>query len=383
MYYLFGTLKFSVFLQDILIYEMGTLFFYLFLALGISFFCSLMESVLLSTPLSYINMMEAEGRKNADLLRKYKDDIDKPLAAILSLNTIANTIGAAGVGAQVVRVFGNEWLGLGSAILTFLILVLSEIIPKTIGSNYWRKLSIPVAKLLRVLIVIMYPFVLLSKLLMRVIGKKNHEAAVSREEVSAMVEMAAEEGEIEVSENKIIQNIVKLESVKVEDVMTPQTVVSIAPEEMTVQEFYKNKEYLHFARIPVYADDDEDHITGYVLRQKVLESVANDKFNTRLSDIKRLIVVAEEGQTLTKLWETLLKEKEHIALIVDEYGSFTGIVTLEDIIESIFGLEIVDETDSVEDMQQYARNKWKERKEEYKHIIEAPDEEEDTEEDGK
>lgn len=362
---------------------MGTLFFYLFLALGISFFCSLMESVLLSTPLSYINMLEAEGRKNAELLRKYKDDIDKPLAAILSLNTIANTIGAAGVGAQVVEVFGNEWFGLGSAILTLLILILSEIIPKTLGANYWRKLCIPVASVLRVLIVVMYLFVLLSQLLVRIMGKKNHESAVSREEVSAMVEMAAEEGEIEVSENKIIQNIVKLESVKVEDVMTPQTVVSIAPEEMTVEEFYKNKDYLHYARIPVYADDDEDHITGYVLRQKVLESVANDKFDTRLSDIKRLIVVAEEGQTLTKLWEILLKEKEHIALIVDEYGSFTGIVTLEDIIESIFGLEIVDETDSVEDMQQYARNKWKERKEEYKHIIEAPDDEEDTEDDGK
>ena len=357
---------------------MGTLFFYLFLALCVSFFCSLMESILLSTPLSYINMLEAEARKNAGLLRKYKDDIDKPLAAILSLNTIANTVGAAGVGAQVVRVFGNEWFGLGSAILTLLILVLSEIIPKTIGANYWRRFCIPVASFLRILIVLMYPFVLLSKLMIRLIGKKNHEASVSREEVSAMVEMAAEEGEIEVSENKIIQNIVKLESVKVEDVMTPQTVVSIAPEEMTVQEFYKNKDYLHYARIPVYADNDEDHITGYVLRQKVLESVANDKFDTRLSDIKRLIVVAEEGQTLTKLWEILLKEKEHIALIVDEYGSFTGIVTLEDIIESIFGLEIVDETDSVEDMQQYARNKWKERKEKYKHIIEATDTEEDT-----
>ena len=256
---------------------------------------------------------------------------------------------------------------------------LPEIIPKTLGANYWRKLCIPVASILRLLIAVMYLFVLLSQLLVRLMGKKTHESAVSREEVSAMVEMAAEEGELEVSENKIIQNIVKLESVKVEDVMTPQTVVSIAPEEMTVQEFYKNKDYLHYARIPVYADDDEDHITGYVLRQKVLESVANDKFDTRLSDIKRLIVVAEEGQTLTKLWEILLKEKEHIALIVDEYGSFTGIVTLEDIIESIFGLEIVDETDSVEDMQQYARNKWKERKDEYKHIIEAPDTEEDDE----
>lgn len=349
---------------------MITLFFYLFLALAISFICSLMESILLSTPLSYINMLQSEGRKGADLLLKYKENIDRPLAAILSLNTIANTIGAAGVGAQVVELWGDTYFAIGSASLTFLILVFSEITPKTIGSNYWRRLCVFVAKIIRVLIVIMYPFVLLSELIVKVIGKKERDSSVSREEVSAMAEMAAEEGEIESSENKIIQNIVRLESVVVEDIMTPQIVVSTAPEEMTVSQFYKNKDYLHYARIPVFADNDEDHITGYVLRQTVLENVANDKFDTKLSDIKRMIVVAEEGQSITKLWETLLNEKEHIALIVDEYGTFSGIVTLEDIIESIFGLEIVDETDSIEDMQQYARNKWNERKEKYKHIIE-------------
>lgn len=359
---------------------MGTLLLYIFLSLGISFFCSLMESILLSTPISYINMLEAEGRPGAALLLKYKESIDRPLAAILSLNTIANTIGAAGVGAQVVAIWGNTYFGIGSAILTLLILVFSEIMPKTIGSNNWRRLCIPVARILKVLIVIMFPFVLLSELLVKILGKKEKEATVSREEVSAMAELAAEEGEFDVSENKIIQNIVRLETVKVEDIMTPQTVVSIAAEEMTVSQFYKNKEYLHYARIPVYADNDEDHITGYVLRQKVLENVANDKFDIKLSELKRMIVVAEEGQNIATLWETLLNEKEHIALIVDEYGSFTGIVTLEDIIESIFGLEIVDETDSVEDMQQYARTKWKERKEKYKHIIEAAEEEANEEE---
>ncbi|MCQ2272457.1 MAG: CNNM domain-containing protein [Bacteroidales bacterium] len=349
---------------------MGTLFFYLFLALAISFICSLMESIMLSTPISYINMLETEGRKGAELLRKYKENIDRPLAAILSLNTIANTIGAAGVGAQVVKLWGNAYFGIGSAILTLLILIFSEIIPKTIGANYWRKMCIFVARAVKVLIIIMFPFVLLSELITRLIGSKDKEATVSREEVSAMADMAAEEGEIQLAENKIIQNIVRLESVLVEDIMTPQIVVSTAPEEMTVSEFYKNKDYLHYARIPVYADNDEDHITGYVLRQKVLENVANDKFDTKLSEIKRMIVAAEEGQSITKLWETLLNEKEHIALIVDEYGTFSGIVTLEDIIESIFGLEIVDETDSIEDMQQYARSKWNERKEKYKHIIE-------------
>lgn len=349
---------------------MGLLLFYLLLALSISFLCSLLEAVILSTPISYISMLEAEGRPGAELLRKYKDGTDRPLAAILSLNTIAHTIGAAGVGAQVAQMWPSVPVVVSSIILTLLILILSEIAPKTIGSTYWRQLCIGVSKIISVLIVIMYPFVLMSELLMKMIGKKDYEAVVSREEVSAMADLAAEEGEFDVSENKIIQNIVKLETVKVEDVMTPQIVVSMAPEEMTVSQFYKNKDFLHYARIPVYADNDEDHITGYVLRQQVLESVANDKFDIRLKDIKRLIVVAEEGQTLTLLWETLLKEKEHIAAIVDQYGSFSGIVTLEDIIESIFGLEIVDETDNIEDMQQYARNKWKERKEKYKHLVE-------------
>jgi CBS domain containing-hemolysin-like protein len=223
------------------------------------------------------------------------------------------------------------------------------------------------------MIIVAYPFVALSELFTRLIGRNSNEASVSREEVSAMVEMAAEKGEFEQAENKIIQNLMRLEEIKVEDIMTPQTVVSMAPEEITVAKFYKNKDYLHYARIPVFADDDEDHITGYVLRQTVLEQVANDSFNTKLSDIRRNIVVAPEEQSIMTLWETLLKEKEHIAMIVDEYGSFEGIVTLEDIIESIFGLEIVDETDNIVDMQQYARNKWKERREKYKHIMSLDD----------
>ena len=348
---------------------MTLLIFYILLVLILSFLCSLAESALLATPISFVNMKEAEGSKSAKILKKYKDNIDHPLAAILTINTIAHTVGAAGVGAQVTAIWGNEYFGIASAILTIMILVFTEIFPKTIGATHWRKLILKMVGMLQVMIFITYPFVLFSDLLLKRIGKKGHEATVSREEVSAMVEIAAEEGEFKGTENKIIQNIMRLENIKVDDIMTPQIVVSIAPEEMTVAEFYKNKVYLHYARIPVFADGNEDHITGYVLRQSVLESVANDKFDTKLSELTRNIVVAEEGQNLTRLWETLLEEKEHIALIVDEYGSFQGIVTLEDIIESIFGMEIVDETDNIVDMQQYARNKWKERREKYKHII--------------
>lgn len=341
---------------------------YLLLALSISFICSLFEAVLLSTPISYINMLDAEGNKKATLLKRMKENIDKPLAAILSLNTVAHTIGAAGVGAQAVQIFGEVYFGVISGILTLLILIFTEIFPKIIGANSWRRLAIPIVPWLNALIFIAYPFVILSEFISKLISRGKTETTVSREEVFAMAVIATEEGEFEVSENIIIQNLQKLEFVKVEDVMTPQIVVSIAPEEMSVAEFYKNKDFLHYARIPVYADGNEDHITGYVLRQKVLEQLANDNFSIKLSDIKRSVISADEGESIMKLWERLLHEKEHIAIVTDEYGSFNGIVTLEDIIESILGLEIVDETDQFTDMQQYARQKWHERREKYKHI---------------
>ena len=348
---------------------MELLIFFALFAIVFSFLCSLMEALLLSTPLSFINLKDAEGVRSAHHFRHFKENIDRPLSAILTINTIANTIGAAGVGAQVTTIWGNAYFGFASAGFTLMILFFSEIIPKTIGATFWRKMALGAVPIIRTMIVIAYPFVFLSEVITHQISKKNHETTVSREEVSAMVDIAVEEGEFETKESKIIQNIMRLETVKVDDIMTPQIVVSIAPEEMTVDEFYKNKDFLHYARIPVYADNNEDHITGYVLRQAVLEQVANDCFNTKLSEIRRNIVVAEEGQSLTTLWETLLEQKEHIAIIVDEYGTFEGIVTLEDIIESILGLEIVDETDNIVDMQQYARNKWKERREKYKHII--------------
>jgi len=344
------------------------LFIFLFFALGISFFCSLVEAILLSTPITFINMKVAEENKAAIKFKEYKGNINRPLSAILAINTIANTVGAAGVGAIVASKWGSNYLAIASALLTLSILLFAEIVPKTLGTRYWRKFALPAVPIFKVMIIIAYPLVYLSEVITGIF-KKDNEATISREEVSAMVDIAAEEGEFEVAENKIIQNIMKLESVKVDDIMTPQIVVSMASEEMSVADFYRNKDFLHYARIPVYADQNEDHITGYVLRQTVLENMANDNFNAKLSDIRRAIVVAEEGQSITTLWETLLKEKEHIALIVDQYGTFSGIVTLEDIIESIFGLEIVDETDSIVDMQQYARNKWKERREKYKHII--------------
>ena len=346
---------------------MALLIFYLLLALIVSFICSVMEAVLLSTPASFIEMKEAEGVKSATVLKRFKNNIDKPLSAILSLNTIAHTIGAAGVGAQAAKVFANVSFGVISAVLTILILILSEIIPKTIGASYWRSLSSLSATVISWMVVICYPLVWISELVTRAIAPKNREATVSREEVSAMVNMGHSEGIFRAGENKIIQNLIRLESIKARDIMTPRIVVSTASEDMTLREFYADKSLLQYSRIPVYSGNKEN-FTGYVLRQDVLEALTEDKFDLTVSSIKRPMQIFIDSYTLPSLWEHLLLHKEHIALIVDKYGSFEGVVTMEDVIESILGIEIIDEKDSVVDMQQYARERWESRKSKYKYL---------------
>lgn len=351
---------------------MTLLIVFLLSAVGISFLCSILESVLMSTPISYITMREDEGYKLATLFKKFKTDTSRPIAAILSLNTIANTIGAAGVGKQATEVFGSEWFGLVSAAMTIIILVCSEIIPKTIGTNYWKRLMGFTARTINILVIVMYPLVLLVKAFSHLLTPKDAELAVSREEVSALADLGEDEGVIDEDENKIIQNVIKLDHVKAYDVMTPRIVCATAPEKMTLKEFYKNDEYSHFSRIPVYADEPEQ-ITGFILRSEALEDLAEDKFNERLSSIRRDIHLYNEDQSISDIWESMLKHKEQIAIIVDEYGSFEGILTLEDIIETIFGLEIIDESDTVSDMQQLARERWERRQKKYKSLH-LPDE---------
>lgn len=314
----------------------------------------------MSTPLSFITMREEEGYRPATKFKSFKLEPDKPIAAILSLNTIANTIGSAGVGRQATLLFGSEWFGLVSAIVTLLILVFSEIIPKTIGTSYWKKLMGFATHTISVLLIIMYPLVMLVKLISHLITPKEEEAAVSREEVSAMANIGEEEGVIEESENKIIQNLIKLDNVKAYDAMTPRVVSAIASESLTVRDFYKDNEYLHHSRIPVYSDSPE-FITGYILRSEALELLADDKFNVTLGDIRRDILFFNEEASLGDIWDELLRQKEQISVIIDEYGTFQGILTLEDILETILGLEIVDESDTVSDMQQYARERWQQR----------------------
>ncbi len=336
---------------------MGLILLYLLGALALSFLCSVLEAVLLSTPMSFISMKESQGAKSAPLLKNLKTNIDRPVAAILSLNTIAHTVGAAGVGAEAVKIFGEEYFGIISAILTILILVLSEIIPKTVGATYWRTLAMPSTRIIHGLIIITYPLVLLSELITKIFASKKQQLSVSREEVSAMVNVGMEEGVFQAKENKIIQSFIKLVNVKAEEIMTPNLVVASANENMTLRDFYNDKQFGAYSRIPVYRED-KDYITGYILRVKVLEKLSEDKFDMTLSEIVRPILSFHENEAVSNIWEKMLENKEHISIIIDDYGCLRGIVTMEDVIETMLGVEIVDEYDTTTDMQSLAREKW-------------------------
>lgn len=351
---------------------MGLLLTYLFIALFTSFLCSIAEAVLLSTPVSYVKAKIEMGSKTAENFLSLKEDIDRPLSAILSLNTVAHTVGAAGVGAQATLVFGEVYFGIVSAVLTILILVLTEIIPKTLGANYSRELMGFTAKVIRVMIVITYPLVIMSLFLTRFLSRKEKELTTSREEISALASIGTEEGIFADKENKIIQNLIRLKTIRISEIMTPRIVVILANEEMTLQEFLVNKEFLHFSRIPVYSENREN-VTGYVFREMVFEKLAEDQFHLKLKDIRRNIATFVETDTLFRVWEELLHKKEQISLVVDEYGGIDGIVTLEDIIETLLGFEIVDEKDRVEDMQQYAMERWKARQKKYQLLKQDPD----------
>lgn len=339
---------------------MGLLFIFLFGAMAISFLCSILEATLMSTPISYITMIEDEGHRQAGRFKKFKQESSRPIAAILSLNTIANTIGAAGVGRQATLVFGSEWFGLVSAVTTILILIFSEIIPKTIGTTRWKSLTGFVAITIQGLIYLMYPFVALIEYVTRLITPDEKETAVSREEVSAMANVAEEEGDLEEDENTIIQNLINMDEVTAGDVMTPRVVAAIAPESMTLKQFYQDKNYHHHSRIPVYADNDE-YITGYILRMDALQMLAEDRFDVTLGSLRRDIASFAEDTPLDQIWDEMLGHDEQIAAVINEYGSFQGIITLEDVIETLLGSEIVDEQDTVRDMQQLAREAWKKR----------------------
>lgn len=332
---------------------------YMILALVVSAICSLLEATLLSTPMTFINNLEQQGVKGAERLKKLKTDVDKSISAILVVNTIANTVGASFVGYEAAKIFNSSGVGAVSGVFTFLVLMLSEIIPKTFGSYYWRSLAVPASALIKGMLFITYPVVWMFRRVTHRISDNTNQTIVSREEVAAMVTTGAEEGVLEKKENKMIQNLLRLDDVTAHQIMTPSSVVTMADEDLNIREFYESEEFGKFSRIPIYNEENDDYVTGYVLKQEILERLAEDKFDCTLKDLKRNILTFQEDESVSNIWEKLLERKEHISVIIDEYGSMRGIVTMEDVIETMLGFEIVDEKDEVVDMQELAKQQWK------------------------
>lgn len=316
-----------------------------------------MEAVLLSTTPSYVAALERDENPIGERLQQYKEDIDQPLAAILSFNTIAHTVGAAGAGAQATIVFGEAYIGVISAVLTLLILVFSEIIPKTLGAVYWRSLAPFVARVLGPTIVLMWPFVKLSKGLSYLLASGEEQVSFSREEFTALAELGEEEGVFEEKESHILRNLFRFNSLRVKDVMTPRTVVFDLPKTETIGDVVTKYDEFQFSRIPVYGKNRDD-VAGYVLKDEILLRAAQEDLDAPLSSLAREMIVVQETLPLPDLLERMLDRLEHIALVVDEYGGVAGIVTMEDVVETLLGMEIVDEADSVEDMQDLARQQW-------------------------
>ncbi|MFH6602951.1 CNNM domain-containing protein [Maribacter algicola] len=359
---------------------MGLLIFYAIISIFFSFLCSILEAVLLSVNPTFINIKKKEGKGYAETLEELKKDVDKPLIAILTLNTIAHTVGAILVGVQAKiayadlygsstrSFFGIEFtedlmVGVVSTFMTILILVASEIIPKTIGATYWRQLANFSAKTLKFMVLALKwtGLLWLLQLFTKLVGGKGHHGSVlSREDFTAMTDIAHEEGVFEKSESIIIKNLLRFDEVLVKDVMTPRAVMKIASEKKTIGEYFEDNPKMRFSRIPVFSDK-MDHIDGFVLKDNILEEMVNDNGDTPLSEIKRPILVTERDTPIPKLFDIFIGKREHIALVIDEYGSVSGLVTMEDIIETLLGLEIMDESDNVADLQELARKNWESR----------------------
>ena len=336
--------------------EEQLIYIIMLVSIAMSALCSTLESTLLSTPLSYITGLEEKGVKGAQRLKRLKTNSDRPISAILCLNTIANTVGASIVGSLVYEVYGDPLVGVFSTVFTFAILIFAEIIPKTIGTSYWRTLALPASVVIEGMIFITFPLVWLLEHMQKLISSRSTQVSVSREDISAMVSVATEEEVIEKEEKKMIQNLLKLDELTAHEIMTPSAVVEMAEGSMTIREFYESD--LSHSRIPVYDDENDEYVIGYVLRQEILEKMAEDKFSSSLHDILRPIMTFAEDDSVADIWEKMLAKKEHISVILDEYGSVRGIVTLEDVIETMLGHEIVDEKDEVVDMQEYAKEQW-------------------------
>ncbi len=340
---------------------MNTLFFYFFLALGVSFLCSLLESIILSITHSHVAVLAKTGSKSSRLLENMKENINKPLAAILTVNTVANVVGAAGVGAQAMKLFGSEWVAILSGLLTLCILIFSEIIPKTLGTVYWRPLAGPAVYMIRGLIYLTYPFVFLSDYFSKIFTSANHQQKVSRQEVVAMAEMGEDEGSIREKESDIIENLFNLNDVVAEDVMTPRSVIFALQKDSTVGDVVGEHTPISFSRIPIF-DKDMDDILGFIHRYDLVNKQAEDQFHIKMKDILEPIHTVKQEDSIASILDEFVRRRQQIFMVIDEFGTTTGLITLEDAIETLLGVEIVDEHDSVVDMRKLATEKFRSKR---------------------
>ena len=349
---------------------MGLLIIFFLVSIFFSFLCSVWEAVLLSITPSYVNRQKQEGTQLGRDLEYFKEDIDRPLSAILTLNTIAHTAGAIGVGAQAGKLYGENYVDLGlttlsyesiiAALMTLAILILSEIIPKTIGANLWRTLAPFTIRSLKALLIVLRPFVWMSQLITRTLKKEKDKSVFSRADFFVMTQASEEAGTLHQNESAIIKNLLRFDSIEVQSIMTPRTVMVMADEKTTLQEFFDAHEKLRFSRIPVYSGTT-DYITGFVLKDEILERLVQNHPDLQLGEIRKDIMVVKVNKQLPDLFEALMQNRAHIAVVVDNFGSVVGLVTMEDVLETLLGLEIIDELDAVADLQDLARKRWEER----------------------
>ncbi len=349
---------------------MTLLIIFFIISILFSFLCSIWEAVILSVTPSYAKKVESENLGFSEKLKEFKNEIDRPLSAILSLNTIAHTVGAIGVGAQAGKVFGSSYIDLGvmqlsyesiiAGLMTLAILIISEIIPKTIGANNWKSLLPFTIRSLSFIIIATAPLVWISQLITKSLKKDKAKSVLSRSDFMAMTELSKDAGAINQKESSIINNLLNLKEVRAEDIMTPKNVISAIDENLTIEGFYEQKENLKFSRIPVF-EQTIDSPTGFVLKDDILLELIEGKKSKKLSEIKRKIIAVKEDCELPKLFDNIIEKKNHIALVVNDFGAVVGLVTLEDVLETLLGFEIMDEKDQVGDLRQKARKNWQDR----------------------
>lgn len=349
---------------------MTLLIIFFIMSIGFSFLCSIWEATLLCITPAFINTLQREKPELCRRVKVFKEEIDRPLSAILSLNTIAHTVGAIGVGVQAGKISGAHTISLGffaisyesivAGVMTLSILILSEIIPKTIGANYWRELTPFTINAVGILMVILKPLVWLSQWITKHLKKDKEKSVLSRADFAAFTEIGAQSGAINKSESRIISNLLKLQTVKAADIMTPHSVMVTANEDCTVSEFDRIHKNSTFSRIPIY-QEEPDNISGIVLRDDILSHLADDAKDTILKTLKRKVTVVAPEMLLPELFDSLLDKHSHMTIVVDEFGSVLGLLTMEDILETLLGIEIVDETDTEVDLQVLARKQWRKR----------------------